>query len=119
MLEMVSDGEYRFRHGLTQRVIYESLARAQRLKFHRLAVRYWREHRDLPYQPIELAYHLVKCGLLPEAIEVVTTAAESAEQDGDIDRAVELYTHALGILPDEHSIEARLEQLVQRQETVE
>ena len=38
---------YRFRHGLTQRVIYESLARAQRLKLHRLAVRYWREHREV------------------------------------------------------------------------
>lgn len=119
MLETAGDDEYRFRHGLTQRVIYESLARAQRLKLHRLAVRYWREHHELPYQPIELAYHLVKCGLLPEAIEVVTTAAESAEQEGDVDRAVELYTHALGILPDEHSIETRLEQLVQRQESVE
>ncbi|MCC6802523.1 MAG: hypothetical protein IT319_06545, partial [Anaerolineae bacterium] len=119
MLETADNQEYRFRHGLTQRVIYESLARAQRLKLHRLATRYWREHRELPYQPIELAYHLVKCGLLPEAIEVVTTAAESAEQEGDLDRAVELYTHALGILPDEHSIGARLEQLVQRQETLE
>lgn len=119
MLETASGDEYRFRHGLTQRVIYESLARAQRLKLHRLATRYWREHDDLPYQPIELAYHLVKCGLLPEAIEVVTTVAETAESDGDLDRAVELYTHALGILPDEHSIEARLEQLVRRQDEQE
>lgn len=115
MLETMSEDEYRFRHGLTQRVIYESLARAQRLKLHRLAARYWREQRDVPYQPIELAYHLVKSGLLPEAIEVVTSAAEAAEQGDDIDRAIELYTHALGILPEEHSIAARLEQLTLRQ----
>ena len=58
-----------------------------------------------------LAYHLIKCGLLPEAIEIVTTAAEEAEHNGDLDRAVELYTHALGIFPDEHSISAELERL--------
>ena len=47
MLEQMSEDVYRFRHGLTQSVIYESLSRAQRLKLHRLAVRYWREHREV------------------------------------------------------------------------
>jgi predicted ATPase len=108
MLESVSADVYRFRHGLTQRVIYESLARVERLKLHRLAARFWRAHREISYQPIVLAFHLVKSGLLPEAIEVVTTAAEEAEQNGDLDRAVELYTHALGIFPDEHSIGTEL-----------
>jgi predicted ATPase len=116
MLEKVSENVYRFRHGLTQSVIYESLARAQRVKFHRLAVRYWREHKDVSYQPILLAYHLSKCGLLPEAIEVVTNAAEEAERGGNVERAVELYTHALTIMPDEHSIRAELERLTQLQE---
>ncbi|MFN8447899.1 MAG: hypothetical protein U0521_04755 [Anaerolineae bacterium] len=41
------------------------------------------------------------------------------KRDGDLDRAVELYTHALGILPDEHSIDARLEELVRRQDEQE
>jgi class 3 adenylate cyclase/type II secretory pathway predicted ATPase ExeA len=112
VLEKLEGNFYRFRHGLTQRVIYESLSRAQRLKLHRIAVQYWREHRELAYQPIVLAYHLMKCGLLPEAIEVVTTAADSAEQSGDVDRAVELYTHALGMFPDERSIKAELERLL-------
>jgi predicted ATPase len=116
MLEKVSENVYRFRHGLTQSVIYESLARAQRVKFHRLAVRYWREHKAVRYQPILLAYHLSKCGLLPEAIEVVTNAAEEAERGGNVERAVELYTHALTIMPDEHSIRAELERLTQLQE---
>jgi predicted ATPase len=116
MLEQISEDIYRFRHGLTQSVIYESLSRAQRLKLHRLAVRYWREHREVAYQPMALAYHLMKCGLLPEAIEVVTSAAEDAERSGNIDRALELYTHAQGIFPDDHSIGAQLERLGHLQE---
>jgi class 3 adenylate cyclase len=116
MLEQMSEDVYRFRHGLTQSVIYESLSRAQRLKLHRLAVRYWREHREISYQPVVLAYHLMKCGLLPEAIEVVTSAADDAEQSGNIDRAIELYTHAQNIFPDEHSIGAQLERLSRLQE---
>ncbi|MEO8397159.1 MAG: hypothetical protein ABI700_29460, partial [Chloroflexota bacterium] len=116
MVEQMSEDVYRFRHGLTQSVIYESLSRAQRLKLHRLAVRYWREHREVSYQPMALAYHLMKCGLLPEAIEVVTSAADDAERSGDIDRAIELYTHAQSIFPDEHSIGAQLERLSHLQE---
>ena len=115
VLETVEGDSYRFRNGLTQGVIYESLSRAQRLKLHRMAVRYWRDHREFTYQPIVLAYHLIKCGLLPEAIEVVTSAAADAEQNGDIERAVELYTHAQGIFPDERSIKLELERLAQAQ----
>ena len=58
-----------------------------------------------------LAYHLVKSGLLPEAVEIVTSAAEDAEQNGDIERAVELYSRALDIFPDERSIAAQLQRL--------
>ncbi|HVU13721.1 MAG TPA: adenylate/guanylate cyclase domain-containing protein [Phototrophicaceae bacterium] len=116
VLEKINDDLFRFRHGLTQSIIYDSLARAQRLKLHRLAAGFWREHRDISYQPVELAFHLVKCGLLPEAIEVVTTAAEDAEKSGNIDRAIELYTHALTIFPDDHSIDTQLERLSRLQE---
>jgi predicted ATPase/class 3 adenylate cyclase len=111
MLEKVDENTYRFRHGLTQIVIYESLSRAQRLKLHRIAARFWREHREYSYQPVMLAYHLVRCGLLPEAMEVVTTAAEAAEQSGDIERAIELYMHSLVLLPEDHSVSNELERL--------
>jgi predicted ATPase len=116
VLEKVDDTLYRFRHGLTQRVIYESLSRAQRLRLHRMAVKFWREHPEVPYQPMVLAYHLMKCGLLPEAIEVVSSAAEAAENAGDIERALELYTHALTIFPDEHSIMLELQRLQQNEQ---
>jgi predicted ATPase len=111
VLEKVDENTYRFRHGLTQSVIYESLSRAQRLKLHRLAANFWREHREYVYQPIMLAYHLVRCGLLPEAMEVVTTAAADAEQSGNIERAIELYTHSLALLPEDHSVANELERL--------
>lgn len=119
LIEQFGDTAYRFRHGLTQSVIYESLARAERLKLHRQAARYWREHREVSYQPVALAYHLVKCGLLPEAIEVITNAAEEAERSGSHERAIELYSRALEILPDERSIAAELQRLeAQRQGNV-
>ena len=79
-------------------------------------MRYWREQKEVSYQPIMLAYHLSKCGLLPEAIEVVTSAAETAEVSGDVERAIDLYSHALGILPDQHSIRTQLERLTRLQE---
>jgi predicted ATPase len=109
------NGVYSFRHGMTEAVIYETLSRAQRLKLHRSAVNYWRGQTDEKARPITLAYHLLKCGLLPAAIEIVTTAAEEAEQKQDIDGAVELYTHALTIFPDEKSIQTQLERLRQIQ----
>ncbi len=115
IFEQLDADVYRFRHGLTQSVIYESLSRAQRLKVHRIAVEYWRAHPEFTYQPVVLAYHLMKCGLLPAAIEVVTTAAQMAEANGNLDRAVELYAHALTIFPDEHSISAQLDRLAQLQ----
>lgn len=119
LIEQFGDTAYRFRHGLTQSVIYESLARAERIKLHRQAARYWRAHREVSYQPVALAYHLVKCGLLPEAIEVITNAAEEAERGGSHERAIELYSRALEILPDERSIAAELQRLeAQRQGNV-
>jgi predicted ATPase len=111
VLEKIDERTFRFRHGLTQSVIYESLARAQRLRLHRLAVNFWRGHTEYVYQPIMLAYHLVRCGLLPEAVEIVTTAAATAEQGGDIERAIELYTHSLGIFPEDHSVTIELDRL--------
>jgi predicted ATPase len=108
-------GIYSFRHGMSEAVIYETLSRAQRLKFHRLAVNYWRKQTGDNARPITLAYHLLKCGLLPEAIEIVTKAAEEAEQQQDVEGAVELYTHALTIFPDEKSIQTQLERLQQLQ----
>jgi predicted ATPase len=111
ILDRHETGRSSFRHGMTQRVLYESLSRAQRLKLHRVAAAYWRRQPAADSQPIMLAHHLVKCGLLPEAIEIVMGAAEAAEAKPDIDQAVEYYSYALSLLPDDKHILLQLQRL--------
>lgn len=111
IIQEVERGIHDFRHGMTQRVIYETLSRMQRMKLHRLAVNFYRQQpRSIP-QTMALAFHLTRCGLLPQAVEVVVQAAETAEAEQDIDGAIELYRHALALFPDEKSIHQHLERL--------
>ncbi|MBE2270513.1 MAG: AAA family ATPase [Anaerolinea sp.] len=111
MIEAVDGWRYTFRHDLTRGAIYGSLARSLRMKLHRQAANYWRAHRGIKGQPYRHAQHLMKCGLLPQAIEVLSNAGEEAEKRGDTEEAIALYRHALSLLPDEKSIAARLEAL--------
>lgn len=98
--------EYAFRHGMTQSVIYDSMSRAQRLKLHRAAADYFlRPEVDAPLQA---AYHLARCGLLPRAVEVVQTAAEAAEQRKDYESALEFCQFAVELLPDNRDVLLRL-----------
>jgi hypothetical protein len=64
-----------------------------------------------PPQPMAEAYHLVKCGLLPQAVELMTVQAEQAEADNRLDDALDLYNNALHIFPDESSIRTSVERL--------
>ncbi len=94
--------EYAFRHGMTQSVIYDSMSRAQRLKLHRAAADYFlRPEVDAPLQA---AYHLARCGLLPRAVEVIQSAAEAAEQRKDYESALEFYQFAAELLPDNRDV---------------
>lgn len=111
IIEEHDKGTFSFRHGMTQRVIYETLSRLQRMKLHRLAVAYYREQPQSIAQTMSLAFHLTKCGQLPQAVEIVVQAAETAEASQDIDGAIELYRHALALFPDEKSIQQQLERL--------
>jgi len=114
LLLPVGDQAYRFRRELVCSAIYSSLSRVLRLKLHRAAVNYWQNRRTQPQGHQSLAFHLAKCGLLPQAIEVLVTAAEEAEQRGDVERAVTTYRHALELFPEDKGIAARLEDLRQR-----
>lgn len=110
-------GLYNFRHGMTQGVIYETISRAVRVKMHRAAAAYLSAHPITgAQQVITLAHHTVKCGLLPRAMELVTQAAADAEAKGDLDGAIELYSHALSIFPDEHSLYTELERLLEEKQ---
>lgn len=106
---------YNFRHGMTQLILYETLSRAQRLNLHQAAVKYYRSLAKTEAEPATLAHHLAKSGLLPQAVEVMTEAAEAAEGRGWVEEAITLYQHALTLLPDEKSVRAALERLGQPQ----
>lgn len=111
ILEQRDETHYDFRHGMTQRVIYETLSRLERMKMHRTAASYLRELDFSVPRTRELAYHLSKCGLLPQAIEVIVDGAQHEEQRGAVENAIELYTFALTLFPDEKSIQAELNRL--------
>jgi len=111
VIEPLPDAAYRFRHGLAQATVYESLNRLQRQKLHRAAAEYLQERVDSDQKLLMVAYHLVKGGMPMRGIELVSSAADEAEQNHLIDRAIELYTHALDIFPHDESVRAKLERL--------
>ncbi len=115
MLTRHDDDTFSFRRELASSAIYASLSRVIRLRLHRLAVNYWETQRHQPEAAQQLAGHLAKCGLLPQAIEVLMNAADEVEQRGDLEAAVTICQYALELFPDDKGIAARLEVLRKRQ----
>jgi class 3 adenylate cyclase len=113
IVEPLPDATYRFRHGLAQATVYESLNRLQRQKLHRAAADFLKQQPDSDRNVLKVAYHLVKGGMPMRGIELVFSAADQAEHDQQIDRAIELYTHALEIFPHDESVRAQLDRLQQ------
>jgi class 3 adenylate cyclase len=111
IIEPQPDGSYRFRHGLTQATVYESLNRLQRQKLHRAAADLLRGQKESDRFLLKVVYHLVKGGLPMRGIEMISQAADQAEQDRQLDRAIELYTHAREIFPHDESVRVQLERL--------
>lgn len=110
-----SNGEhFEFAHGLTQSVVYETLARAQRLKLHRAAADYWQHQPVSNAQCYMLAYHLHRCGLTAQALEVVRKAADAAEARQDLAGAIDLYEQVLSLLPQEQDICAQIRAQMER-----
>lgn len=114
---VMRDDVYRFRHAMTQSVIYDSMSRAQRVKLHRAAADYF-SRVDVD-DPLSAAYHLARCGLLPRAVEVALAAADAAEARKDYESALEYSQCAAELLPDSRDVLARLvrvrDELVRRQ----
>jgi hypothetical protein len=105
----IGSSSYRFRHGMTQRAVYESLARLVRQKLHRTAAEYWAKQ---PFaRPLRVAHHWLNGGMPLRAIETINQAAEAAEAKHDNAGAIELYTAALEILPSEKSWRTQIERL--------
>jgi hypothetical protein len=49
--------------------------------------------------------------MVMRAIGLICDAADQAEQNQEIDRAIDLYTHALEIFPNDESLRVQLERL--------
>ena len=111
IIESLPDNTYRFRHGLAQATVYDTLNRLQRQKLHRAAAEALRAQDATDRSVLRVAYHMVKGGVPLRGIELVSSAADQAEKAGQIDRALELYTHALEIFPHDDSLNAQLERL--------
>lgn len=111
IVELMPDNTYRFRHGLTEMTVYESLNRLQRQKLHRAAAEYLQQLTDDDRHVLKIAYHLVKGGRPIRGIEIVSESAGRAEQEQRLDRAIELYTHACDIFPHDDSMRAELKRL--------
>jgi predicted ATPase len=103
---------YHFRHGIAQQALYESLPFMQRVKLHRAAAEYLGRQSDWELHPLIIAHHWVAAKNPMRAVEIVTTAAESAERRGDIEHAIELYTHALDMFPHEKDLQTQRERLL-------
>jgi adenylate cyclase len=114
IIEVLPDMTYRFQHGLAQTTVYESLNRLQRQKLHRAAADFLTQQGDLDRNVLKIAYHLVRGGTPLRGIELISQAAEEAEQKQQIDRAIELYTHACEMFPHDESVRAQLERLQQQ-----
>ncbi len=115
IIESAFASNYRFRHGMTQRAIYESLPRLLRQKLHRTAAEYW--SKQAAARPLMVAHHWLHGGMPLRAIETINDAAEAAEAKHDSNGAIELYTAALEILPNEKSWQTQLERLTSSEPT--
>jgi class 3 adenylate cyclase len=111
IVESLPDSTYRFQHGLAQTTVYETLNRLQRQKLHRAAADFLMNQADADRHVLQTAYHLVKGGSPLRGIELISQAADAAEQKQQMDRAIELYTHACELFPHDESVRAQLARL--------
>ncbi len=111
LIEQSMPNAYVFQHGVTQNAIYETLSRAQRLKYHQLALKALDNHPQGDIVRRQRVHHLLKTGQLPQAIEILQEGASIAKTAGDIEKAEEYYLFALTLLPNDKSIQRELELL--------
>jgi predicted ATPase len=116
ILEDQENGDYRFKHGVMQQALYEELTRQQRQDIHQKIADYFAQQEDSDQQILNHIFHLIKAGHQTQAVTLVLASAQQAEAHNDIDQALELYTRALELLPNENRIKEELERLQGLQE---
>ncbi len=108
VLDLHPDGSYRFRHGVTEAVLYETLNRHQRRALHRAAAAYWTGQPPSNAQMLTAAHHLIKAGASQEARRLILAAAERTP---DPEHAREVYMLGLDLFPGDAALTERLAHL--------
>ncbi len=108
---------YLFKHGLLRDTAYKMQIRARRQGLHGLAMqaleKLYGADAELVYS--ELAYHSEQSGLATEALKYLKLAGDQAAGDFQNNQAVDYYTRALAIAP-EDSHETRFDLYLGREE---
>jgi class 3 adenylate cyclase/tetratricopeptide (TPR) repeat protein len=113
IIEYVPPEAYGFKHGVTQQAVYEELTRLQRQKLHLRTAEYFRQYEDTLAYSVSIVYHLLKAGAAQKAVGFLGDIAQEAENAGNSSVAIELYSRALEIFPDDSTLLEKLERLQQ------
>lgn len=111
---------YIFRHALLRDTAYQMQIEARRQELHAVAVDALETvyHDEIPLHYAELAYHADRAGLAAKARDYYHRAAKSAAEAYQNVQAVEYYSRALALEP-ENAFEGRYELLAKREEILE
>jgi predicted ATPase len=101
--EIELDDAYSFRHLSIREVAYNMLPRAERRARHAVVARFGEERfGDRPGGlAVVMAHHWQEAGDPERAIKYLLAAAEQADQAWAKQEAVALYSHVIGLLPDD------------------
>ena len=105
-------GALRIHYGLTQSAAYESLSRMQRQRYHGSAADYFLRRDDAGDYFFVILKHMVAAGKLMRALEMVEKAAQTAEEAGDYETALEFLDQALSLFPNDRSIQTAITRLL-------
>ncbi len=105
VLDQHPNGSFRFRHGVTETTLYDTLNRHQRRTLHRAAASYWAEQPASTGQIMSTAYHLAKAGANHEAVRLICTAADQSQ---DHERAAEICNQGLALFPDNTLLQEKI-----------
>ncbi len=101
-------------YGLVQQAVYESLTRMQRQRMHGSAATYLQNLPDAETYFNIIAQHLVKGGKPTRALEMIEGAAETAEQAGDIERAMAYYEEAVALFPNDRTLQTAMARIIKK-----
>ncbi len=114
VLENEAKGLMRLHYGFVRRTVYESLSRQQRQNLHLAAAEYWETNGETEEQFFLRMEHMVNGGKLTEALQVMEQAGLEAEEQGDVDGAINFYQHAVDLFPNDRTIQKGLSKFIQR-----